>query len=62
MVEELGHQVPTVEDLASVGGVTSVMRDLLMDINVMQVLYSHYPNVYIAWMQVIDGDDLTPAM
>ena len=21
-----------------------------------------YPNVYIAWMQVIDGDDLTPAM
>lgn len=62
LVEELGRQVPTVEDLASVGGVTSVMRDLLMDINVMQVLYSHYPNVYIAWMQVIDGDDLTPAM
>lgn len=62
LVEELGRQVPTVDDLASVGGVASVMRDLLMDINVMQVLYSHYPNVYIAWMQVIDGDDLTPAM
>lgn len=62
LVEELGRQVPTVDDLASVEGVASVMRDLLMDINVMQVLYSHYPNVYIAWMQVIDGDDLTPAM
>ena len=61
LVAELAQQVPTVDDLASVGGVASVMRDLLLDINVVQVLYSHYPNVYIAWMQVIDGSELIPA-
>lgn len=61
LVAELAQQVPTVDDLTSVGGVASVMRDLLLDINVVQVLYSHYPNVYIAWMQVIDGNELIPA-
>ena len=58
LVEDLGREIPTADDLTSVGGMVSLVRDLLGDINPMQVLYGHYPNVYIAWMQAIDADDL----
>ncbi|MBM6687944.1 lipase family protein [Collinsella tanakaei] len=58
LVEDLGREIPTAGDLTSVGGMVSLVHDLLGDINPMQVLYGHYPNVYIAWMQAIDADDL----
>lgn len=34
--------------LVSVGGITSLISDLALDIDPMQVLYGHYPDVYIA--------------
>ena len=55
LVGDLGREIPTEEDLASVGGVASLVRDLLADTNPVQVLYGHYPSVYIAWMQAL-GD------
>lgn len=58
LVEDLGREIPTADDLTSVGGMVSLVRDLLGGINPMQVLYGHYPNVYIAWMQAIDAGDL----
>lgn len=58
-VEKLGEQIPTQDDLISAGGITSLISDLALDIDPMQVLYGHYPNVYIAWMQVIDGSELS---
>lgn len=60
LVEDLGRAIPTADDLSSVGGVASLLGDLVRDINPMRVLYGHYPSVYIAWMQVIDADDLAP--
>ena len=54
LMADLAQQVPTVEDLFSLGGVASLVRDLVADINPMQVLYGHYPSVYIAWMQSLD--------
>lgn len=54
LVEDLGREIPTEADLASVGGVASLVRDLLVDVNPVQVLYGHYPSVYIAWMQSLD--------
>ena len=54
LVEDLSREIPTSDDLASVGGVFSLARDLLADVNPMQVLYGHYPSVYIAWMQSLD--------
>ena len=54
LMEDLAQQVPTVEDLFSLGGAASLARDLVADINPLQVLYSHYPSVYIAWMQSLD--------
>lgn len=54
LVEDLGREIPTADDLASAGGIFSLARDLLADVNPMQVLYGHYPSVYIAWMQSLD--------
>ena len=54
LVEDLGREIPTADDLASAGGVFSLAHDLLADVNPMQVLYGHYPSVYIAWMQSLD--------
>ena len=58
LIEDLGREIPTVDDLATAGGLFSLVRDMLGSIDPMQVLYGHYPNVYIAWMQTIDGADL----
>ena len=58
LIEDLGREIPTVDDLATAGGLYSLVRDMLGNIDPMQVLYGHYPNVYIAWMQTIDGSDL----
>ena len=55
LVEDLGREIPTADDLASAGGVFSLAHDLLADVNPMQVLYGHYPSVYIAWMQSLDA-------
>ncbi len=54
LIADLAREVPTVDDLFSLGGVASLVHDLLADINPMQVLYGHYPSVYIAWMQSLD--------
>ena len=54
LVEDLGRKIASAEDLASAGGVVSLVVDLLSDVNPVQVLYGHYPSVYIAWMQSLD--------
>ena len=55
LVADLGREIPTAEDLATLGGAATVMKDLLADVNPMRVLYGHYPSVYIAWMQSLDS-------
>ena len=51
LVADLGREVPTADDFATLGGGATVVRDLVSDVNPVQVLYGHYPSVYIAWMQ-----------
>ncbi|MDN0062764.1 lipase family protein [Collinsella ihumii] len=58
LVDELAAHIPTARDLASAGGLASLVHDVASDIDPMQVLYGHYPNVYIAWMQVIGAHEL----
>jgi len=36
----------------------ALVGNLLGNVDPMQVLYGHYPNVYIAWMQAIGAEDL----
>lgn len=55
---DLGEQIATKDDFTTAGGVAAVVKDLAMDVNAMQVLCSHYPNTYIAWMQAVDADVL----
>ncbi|CDD43460.1 lipase class 3 [Collinsella sp. CAG:398] len=57
-IEKLGEQIPTQDDLVSAGGIASLIQDLAVGLDPVRVLYGHYPGVYIAWMQVIDADDL----
>ena len=52
------RDIPTKEGLASVGGMAALLKSLAMDMDVARVLYGHYPNTYIAWMQAIDANDL----
>ena len=54
LVEDLGREIPTADDLSTVKGGATVVKDLIADVNPMQVLYGHYPSVYIAWMQSLD--------
>ena len=54
LVADLGREIPTADDFATLGGGATVVRDLIADVNPMQVLYGHYPSVYIAWMQSLD--------
>lgn len=54
LVEDLAREIPTADDLASAGGVFSLAHDLLADVNPVQVLYGHYPSVYIAYMQSVN--------
>lgn len=58
LVEDLGREIPTAADLTSVGGLVALVGNLLGNVDPMQVLYGHYPNVYIAWMQAIGAEDL----
>lgn len=55
---QLAAEVPTQQDFATLGGVAATVRELAFDMNAMRVLYGHYPNTYIAWMQVIGTQDL----
>ncbi len=54
LVEDLAAAIPTADDLMTAGGVASLVRDVMSDVDVMQVLYGHYPSVYIAWMQAVE--------
>lgn len=54
----LGEVVETPEDFAAIGGVAAVVRHVAQDLSVRRVLYGHYPNVYLAWMQAIQAADL----
>ena len=55
---DLAAQIATKDDFATAGGVAEVVKDLATDVNVAQVLCSHYPNAYIAWMQAVGEDAL----
>lgn len=61
LIENIGAAVPTADDLATPGGVVSTVGNLFSQINPLQVLYGHYPSVYIAWMYALDAAELSPA-
>ena len=56
--DRLAEDIRAQDEFESIGGVASVVRHMALDMNVMRVLYGHYPNVYIAWMQATSAEDL----
>ncbi|WP_455138565.1 lipase family protein [Thermophilibacter sp.] len=59
LVADLAREMPTDDDLASVGGMASLVRGLMTDVDIARVLCGHYPSVYIAWMQALGPDELS---
>lgn len=53
LIERISAALPSQEDVATVGGAVEIVRGLLTEVNALRVLYGHYPNVYIAWMQAL---------
>lgn len=59
LVEKFARDIPSVSDIAQPRALWSIATGLLHDIDVVRVLYSHYPSTYIAWMQASTPADLT---
>lgn len=56
---EVSQQVATVQDLMTPAGVAAVVASCASHIDPIRILHGHYPSTYIAWMDVLDADDLT---
>ncbi len=56
--EQLAGEVASQEEFASLQGIASVVRHHALDMHAVKVLYGHYPNTYIAWMQVLEASEL----
>lgn len=52
---------PTVEDFMSIGGLINTIRTLASQCDIIQIIWSHIPNLYISWMQTIDASALRTA-
>lgn len=54
LIAQLGEENPTVKSFESVGGMVDAIKDIVTESDIVRVIQSHVPNVYIAWMQTID--------
>lgn len=54
LIAQLGEENPTVESFESIGGMVDAIKDIATESDIVRVIQSHVPNVYIAWMQTID--------
>ena len=57
-VRHVEDEVPTRKELFTLTGAKSLVVRLLTDMNVVKVLQSHAPDVYTAWLQATDAEDL----
>lgn len=58
LIAQLGEENPTVESFKSLGGMVDAIKDIVTESDIVRVIQSHVPNVYIAWMQTIDETGL----
>lgn len=54
----VSQQVASAQDLMTPTGVAATVSSCVTGIDPVRVLYGHYPSTYIAWMDVLDADDL----
>lgn len=58
LIAQLGEENPTVASFESLGGMVDAIKDIVTESDIVRVIQSHVPNVYIAWMQNIDQSAL----
>ena len=57
-VENLSDALPDAGSIASVPGAASIAQGLVADLDIVRVLYGHYPSVYIEWMRALTAEDM----
>lgn len=55
---ELSESVPSPESAATPEGVWTILSGVLGNIDVVRALHAHFPNVYTAWLDATQADDL----
>lgn len=58
-LEAVSRQVATARDLMTPAGVAAAVASCATHIDPVRILYGHYPSTYIAWMDVLEADELT---
>lgn len=58
LISQLAQENPTVSSFESLGGMVDAIKDIVTESDIVRVIQSHVPNVYIAWMQTIDQSGL----
>lgn len=53
IVTDIGSQVETLDELLTPAGVTAAISTVALRVNPWEMLYAHYPSVYIAWLATL---------
>lgn len=59
VLASLASGVTSIDELATPKGAASVFLAAAAHVNPVRILYSHYPTTYIAWLDVIEPEQLT---
>lgn len=58
VLADVSSSVSSVDELLTPHGAMAVFLAVTAHVNPFRILYSHYPSTYIAWLSVIDADEL----
>ena len=51
LTADISGAVRSLDDLMTPAGVATVVSTVAMRVNPWEILYAHYPSVYIAWLE-----------
>lgn len=59
VIDSLSMEVGSIEQLVTPKGAVATFFAVSAHVDPVRILYSHYPTTYIAWMNTLDGSELT---
>lgn len=59
LIEKLSEAIDSPSDLVKPSSIWALVSGILRDVDIMQVLCSHYPSTHVAWLQATSEEDLT---
>lgn len=61
VVDALSREVGSIEQLVTPKGAAAVFLSMSANVDPVRILHSHYPATYVAWLSVLDAEDLLSA-